>query len=247
MKSETKETTMNKQRRRLNLGVGFRTLLITFTLVVAIVLIPSSAVAQPGSCSAGGSLNPLPDAGLSCEEALEKNEEFDIVYRMSNTSVTVPGGEGVTAFLRGVVTGTLACEGSLCEESSYVESVLVPLPGTLVFVPVGGNGCVANAPGVVGCEDQGSDNEVFVTMTSEGVELEPSGTVDFVTIRVRANSELKDDVCGQFFTRADTEAEGIVIDDEEFCVPGITGAAGGSSLLFFPFVIPVELESFEID
>src|SRR5207245_1918353 len=58
---------------------------------------------------------------------------------------------------------TLACTDTTCA---------VTLPGTLTFVPQGGNGCVSNAAGVASCAQNGGDpNLVDIKVSAGGVTL----------------------------------------------------------------------------
>ena len=211
---------MSRLCTRLRLGAAPQFFFITFAVVAAVMLVPSSAEAQ--SCSAGGAINPLPQGGLSCAGGLRTGDQIDISYLITNTSTTA-GGAPVQADLRGVVTAKMACTSSVCT---------MELPTALSFVPTGGNGCVASVMGVASCAPSGN-NEVLVTMTAEGVQLPAGGAVNFVTIKVQADTAVAGPMCGIFSTRADTEGNGIVIDDPA-CTPGQTGNAGGSSVMFFP-------------
>ena len=51
-------------------------------------------------------------------------------------------GDCTSAVCGAAIVYTLACTTTTCSAK---------LPGTLTFVPVGGNGCVSNAPDVTGC------------------------------------------------------------------------------------------------
>lgn len=223
---------MTEMSRRLGPGRVFLNLWIVLSVGAAVALIPSSAYAQ--TCSAGGALNPLPNAGFTCAMGLQAGDIFEIVYRITNSSVTVPGGLPVAAELTGQVTATLACEDSVCA---------IEIPGTLSFVSSGANGCFASVAGVTGCAlNPMASNEVLVTtgavlgIPGGGVMLPAGGSVDFVTLQVRADTAVPGPACG-FFTFAQTEMAGIVIDDES-CPLGITGAADGSSSIFFPEPVP---------
>jgi hypothetical protein len=206
--------------------------MIAIIALAVLAVIPSSAGAQ-GACSAQGSMGPLPVEGFNCDNAVFPGDQFEIIYSVTNNSVGVPAGTPVAADLRGVVTDTLACEDSLC---------LVKLPPVLTFIDGGDNGCVARAPGVGSCAS-GGDNQVLVTMVGDGVQIPAGGSVLFVEIRVELTEAIEPNMCVVAFTRADSEVGGLVVDDP-LCFPGITGQAGGASLLH---AIPVELESFEID
>ena len=209
-------------------------MLIALVALAVIVVIPSSAVAQ-GVCTAAGSMSPLPQAGFDCDNALLPGEQFEIIYRVTNNSSTVPGGTPVAADLRGFVTATLACEDSACAAK---------LPPVLSWVDGGDNGCVTRVAGVASCAAGVGPNEVIIQMVGDGVQIPADDFVEFVTILVQLDEAVTPGMCETVFTRGESESDGLVVDDPALCFPGLTGQAGGSSLLS---AIPVELESFEID
>jgi hypothetical protein len=105
---------MSHNCSRLRTGAAIKFTMIAFTALAVMAVMPSSAEAQPGACSAQGSIGPLPLAGFSCTAGLAEGDTVDIVYQVVNNSTTIPPGTLVDADLRGVVTNTLACLDSLC-------------------------------------------------------------------------------------------------------------------------------------
>src|SRR5206468_1748427 len=92
--------------------------------------------AQQFGCQVSGSIGLFPSNGTTCGTALMVGQQKDILITMTNTSSTTPApGTQVAAKLTGNFTFTLACTNTTCATE---------LPGTVVFVPVGANGCVSN-------------------------------------------------------------------------------------------------------
>jgi hypothetical protein len=223
------------------------------TLAVSFAWVPR---AHGFGCQASGSLPIFPDKGTTCPGALHLGDLVDILITTTNTSSSTPPGTNVAAKLVNVCVGgtnagdactlatdcnsnvcgaaivyTLACTNTVCSAE---------LPGTLTFVPVGGNGCVSNAAAVTGCALNAGDvtgNKVDITVNAAGVPL-PAGAnnVSIATIRAQATAEVPFSMlnpCGQFGTRADTSGNSIVTTDAQ-CDSIATGGAQGSTNLFLP-------------
>ncbi len=206
-------------------------------------------------CQASGSLPIFPDKGTTCPLALHIGDLVDILVTASNTSSSVPPGTNVDSKLVNVCVGGVN-NGAPCTQPSDCTSLVcgaaivytlactnttcsAELPGTLTFVPVGGNGCVSNAPNVTGCVLDPTDvtgNRVDITVDASGVPLPAGSNVSVATIRAMATAEVPFSVsnpCGQFGTRADTSGNSIVTTDAQ-CGAAATGGAQGSTNLFLP-------------
>ena len=206
-------------------------------------------------CQASGSLPIFPDKGTTCPTALHIGDLVDISVTASNTASSVPPGTNVTAKLVNVCVGGVN-NGTACTQPSDCTSLVcgaaivytlactnttcsAELPGTLTFVPVGGNGCVSNVPNVTGCALDPLDvtgNKVDITVDASGVPLPAGSNVSVATIRAMATAEVPFSIanpCGQFGTRADTSGNSIVTTDAQ-CDAIATGGAQGSTNLFLP-------------
>ena len=206
-------------------------------------------------CQASGSLPIFPGAGTTCPGALHLGDLVDILVTVENTSSSVPPGTKVTAKLvnvcvGGINSGTACtvpgdCNSTVCGPA-IVYTLACPdttcsaqLPGTLTFVPVGGNGCVSNAAAVTGCTLDAGDvtgNTVHITVNAAGVPLPAGANLSIATIRAQATAEIPFSLlnpCGKFGTRADTSGNSLVTTDAQ-CDAIATGGAQGSSNLFLP-------------
>ena len=164
----------------LRTGAAIRFSLIAFTALAVVAVMPSPAEAQPGACSAQGSIGPIPLGGFNCATGLQVGQELDILYIVSNNSTTIPPGTDVAADLRGIVTAEIACEDSIC-------TMEIPTAFNYVDPLLGENGCVARAAGVDSCAAGApNSNEIIITMTGDGVQIPPGDNVPFVTVRVEA-------------------------------------------------------------
>jgi hypothetical protein len=216
-----------------------RTAAITAAILVALgcLGLASAPVAGAAGCQASAAISLFPVAGTTCDTALHIGDTVDITLIITNTCSTVPKpGSPVAARLTGnpnpAIVYTLACVDTTC---------VVALPGTLTFVPVGGNGCVSSAAGVTGCAVDALDpNKVDITVDAGGVALPAGSQTSVATIRAQAAVEIPTDVlnpCGQFGTRADTGNTQIVTTDLT-CDAAATGGAQGSTNLFLPAPTP---------
>src|SRR5262249_37739641 len=108
---------------------------------------------------------------------LATGDQFDVTVSAHNTSTdtpaaTFPDGSGpVRATLSGRITVQLACTDPACT---------MQLPGKLMFVPVGGSGCVAKNPAVTSCASAGGDNVAIAI--GGAIVLPAGGSVDIATI-----------------------------------------------------------------
>ncbi len=211
-------------RRRFNCPA-----LLAGALLLAVLGVAAPATAQfEVTCFASGSLGLVPTGGFSCAGGLQPGDQIDISYVFTNTS-TDAAANPVAITLQeemgggGITTATLACDDTPCA---------VTLPGTLTFVPVGGNGCVSNAPGVNSCTWDGS-NQVFIDYTGGGVAVGAGAAVTLATIRVQASAGVGGASCGIFGSRADTGDDDIHTTDP-VCDNVATGGAAGSGNLFYP-------------
>ncbi len=231
-----------------------------FALAMGLTWVPR---VQSAGCQASGSLPIFPSAGTTCEAALHIDpitmvgDLVDIVITVTNSSSTVPPDpiNPVTAKLVNVCDGgtnngaactintdcnSLVCGAAIIYTLACTDTpCAVELPGTLTFVPVGGNGCVSNAPAVTGCTLNALDvtgNKVDITVNAAGVPLPANTNVTIATIRAQATAVVPFspmNVCGQFGTRADTSGNNIVTTDVT-CSAVATGGGQGSSNLFLP-------------
>lgn len=239
-------------------------ILTSGSLVALLVGFGSASHAATFGCQASGSLPIFPSTGTTCGTALhppnpvtmQPGDLVDILVTTTNTSSSTPPGTQVPAKLVNVCVGgtnagagctvagdcnstvcgpaivyTLACTTTVCAQE---------LPGILTFVPVGGNGCVSNAPAVTACQLDATDvtgNTVDIIVNAAGVPLSAGATnVPIATIRAQATGAVPFSVsnpCGQFGTRADTSGNSIVTTDTQ-CSATATGGAQGSTNLFLP-------------
>jgi hypothetical protein len=175
--------------------------------------------------SVGGAINPIP---TPTNIFTAPGQETDVVVRLQNTSQTTPPDlfQFLPATLTGVTFTIMACADSACT---------VPLPGTLEFVPVGGNGCVANDPGVASCSldlvTDATGNTVAITISGGGVALPAAnvGPLDLATVRVRSTAPVSTPG-GQFFLRAMTGPDDV---SATFNGQTATGGMEGSTILVF--------------
>ena len=206
-------------------------------------------------CQASGALPIFPSDGAICSAALEVGDTVDLAITVTNTSSSVPlPGTNVSARLvnhciggpnnAGPCTVPSECPGGSCgPAATYTLACTTTacgtaLPGMLTFVPVGGNGCVANVPAVTSCAASGTDpNQVEIRVDASGLPLAAGATqVPFATIRVQVMSALPFSMtnpCGQIGTRVDTMNNSIVTTDGQCDAPA-TGGASGSNHLFLP-------------
>jgi hypothetical protein len=125
---------------------------------------------------ASGALQVIPDNwGL-----LAVNDEVDVTIIARNTSTDTPAASfpdglgDVPATLEGNVAVTLACTDPTCSAQ---------VAGKMVFLPVGGNGCVAKHPAVTSCTSGGGQ---LVNVALGGpIALPAGGSVDVATIRIK--------------------------------------------------------------
>ena len=239
--------------------------IVTRAALLALGLaVASAARAATFGCQASGSLPIFPSTGTTCATALhppnpvtmQPGDFVDIGITATNTSSSTPAGTNVPAKLVNVCVGganagspcavagdcasaicgpaivyTLACTNTACAQ---------PLPSTLTFVPVGANGCLANAAAVTACQLDFADvtgNTVDIVVNAAGVPLSAGATnVPIATIRAQATAAVPFSIqnpCGQFGTRADTSNNSIVTTDAQ-CSATATGGAQGSTNLFLP-------------
>jgi hypothetical protein len=241
------EHTRANHRQHRN-GIGISAALVALALVLT-----WTPRAYAFGCQASGALPIFPSAGTTCPTALHLGDTVDILVSLTNTSSSVPPGTFVAAKLVntcvGGVNGGAPCTvNSQCPASTCGPAVVytlgctstscaLELPGTLTFVPVGGNGCVSNDAAVTGCAvDGGNSNKVNITVNAAGMTLPASTNVPIATFRAQATAEIPTSVgnpCGLFGTRADTLGNSIVTTDAQCSAPS-TGGAQGSTNLFEP-------------
>ncbi len=195
----------------------------TCSLLVGVL---TQTPAQAG-VSTGGSINPMPTAVL-----LQIGDTIDVVLRFFNTSQTTPPDP--FQFLPATLTAGTVVTFEACADSACT----VPLPGTLVFVSVGGNGCVSNVANVTSCAPDNPvpalQTQVLVTVSGAGVPL-PAATdnpnfVDLATVRLTATNPVGTPG-GAFFLRVATDANQI---EATFSGTTTSGGAAGSTGMNFP-------------
>lgn len=122
----------------------------------------------------------------------------------------------------------LACRTSMCAE---------PLPGTLVYLDPGGNGCVTSVPGVAGCAPESKDpnsplfNNVIVTLAGGAANAIPiiaNGEVQLARIQTTATSPVRTNSSGFFQTRVGSVTDFFYTDDLA-CVDPVSGGGGDSA------------------
>ncbi len=225
---------------------------ILFACALVLCWAPRSFAAF--GCQASGALPIFPSAGTTCPTALHLGDNVDILVSLTNTSSSVPPGTFVSAKLvnscvAGVNGGQPCTVNSECPGSTCGPAIIytlactntacaIELPGTLTFVPVGGNGCVSNDAAVTGCSVNAGDplNKIDITVNAGGVVLPAAANVPIATIRAVATADIPVSVsnpCGQFGTRSDTLGNSIVTTDAQ-CSAQSTGGAQGSTNLFLP-------------
>jgi hypothetical protein len=233
------------------------TILVTATFCALTLAFGVTPSAHAAGCQASGSLPIFPSTGTTCPTALHLADTVDIDVQISNTSSTTENPKSpVTGKLVNVCVGgtnqgapcTVAgdCNSTVCGAAIVytlactTTTCAVELPGTLTFVPVGANGCVANAAAVTGCQLDAADplgNKVDIIVNAAGVPLPASTTfLSVATIRAQATAAVPFSVsnpCGQFGTRADTSGNSVVTTDAA-CDATATGGAQGSTNLFLP-------------
>lgn len=196
-----------------------------FFAIVGVVVSP-----QALAVLAAGAIQPVPS-----DSNLSPGEVITVELFLVNASVDTPPDPilPVDATLGGTTVVTLACADSACATE---------LPGTLVFQPVGGNGCVSSAAGVVSCAANGL-NKVDITITPNTIPIPAGGAVSIATIQVLAQNAVLIPADGEFNLRADTEPNDITAcrmsDPNDTCV---TGGGQGSTALFFPGTCEVDIE-----
>jgi uncharacterized repeat protein (TIGR01451 family) len=194
--------------------------LLLIMLAVGLTFTPAEA-----GVSVGGAINPIP---TPTNIFTAPGQETDVIIRVQNTSQTTPPDlfQFLPATLTGVTLTIMACADSACT---------VPLPGTLEFVPVGGNGCVSNDLGVTSCAlDLGTDatgNTVAITISGGGVALPSAivGPLDLATIRVRSTAPVSTPG-GEFYLRAETGPDDV---SATFNSQTASGGMQGSTILIF--------------
>jgi hypothetical protein len=241
-------TRANHRQNRNTLGLG------TALMALALVLICAPRAYAAFGCQASGALPIFPSAGTTCATALQLGDTVDILVSLTNTSSSVPPGTSISAKLvntcQGGLNGGAPCTvSSECPASTCGAAVIytlactntacaVELPGTLTFVPVGGNGCVSNDPAVTGCAANAGNplNKVDITVNAAGMALPAAANVPIATLRAQATADIPVSMlnpCGLFGTRADTLGNSIVTTDAQCSAPS-TGGAQGSTNLFLP-------------
>jgi hypothetical protein len=193
-------------------------------MLIALAFCMTYTPAEAG-VSVGGAINPIP---TPTNIFTAPGQEVDVIISLTNTSQTTPPDifQFLPATLTGVTFTIMACADSACT---------VPLPGTLEFVPVGGNGCVANDPGVTSCSldlvTDATGNTIAITISGGGVALPPatSGPLDLATVRVRSTAPVSTPG-GQFFLRAETGPDDV---SATFNSQTATGGMQGSTILVF--------------
>jgi uncharacterized repeat protein (TIGR01451 family) len=165
-----------------------RTKTITRCMIVAMAVLMLAAmplttgVAWGALGSYGGSAQPSPS---NPTPAVGTTIDVDVILGNSSFSTTNPPGLGNLIAVNVEPTQViLACSSFPCQLG------VNELPGTLTFVPVGGNGCVSSVAGVTGCSENGSDpNIVDIGITPGAIELGPGQTgFHIATIRLLVNS-----------------------------------------------------------
>jgi hypothetical protein len=234
-----------------------KTMLVTASVFALTLVLGWTSRASAAGCQASASLPIFPNAGTTCPTALHLNDLVDIAVTISNTSSTTDAGQTpVTAKLVNVCVGgtnpgapcTAAadCNSAVCGAAIVytlactTTTCAVELPGTLTFVPVGGNGCVANAAAVTACQLDATDptgNRVDIIVNAAGVPLPASASpLQVATLRAQATASVPfsaGNPCGQFGTRADTTGNSVATTDAT-CDAAATGGAQGSTNLFLP-------------
>jgi hypothetical protein len=228
--------------------------LVRALLVLALVLSWAPRLHAFG-CQASAALPIFPSAGTTCPTALHIGDTVDILITIQNTSSSVPPGTNVSAklvntCLGGVNNGDPCTVAADCASLNCIPAVTytlactdttcaAELPGTLTFMPVGGNGCVSNAAAVTACTLNAADvtgNTVDITVNAAGVPIPAGGSVSIATIRAVATAEVPlsgMNPCGVFGTRADTLNNSLATTDAN-CDAEATGGAQGSANLFLP-------------
>lgn len=124
----------------------------------------------------------------------------------------------------------LACTTSTCA---------IQLPGTLNFVPQGGNGCLTSMAGVLGCAiDAGNPNRVLVTLAGGAANAIPIGAnAEILIAQVRATAGIPIpmviDPNGGFEVRVVSLTD-VFFTDSPLCLAPVTGAGDDSTSARFP-------------
>jgi cysteine-rich repeat protein len=211
------------QFRRFMTARGLRSALVFLLCGLGIGHAPT---AQAG-VSAGAAVFPIPSATL-----LHPGDMVDITIRLLNTSSATPPDP--IQFLPATLTAGTVLFFEACLDSACTS----PLSNILVFVPVGGTGCVVNAANVTSCAPDnvipGAQSQVLITVGGAGIPLpaltDSPNFIDVATVRLMANTPVGTPG-GAFFIRVQIGSNQVSVT---FNSTTATGGAGGTSGLNFP-------------
>jgi hypothetical protein len=184
---------------------------------------------------------------------LEPGDQVTLDVMVQNASRTQPGGTFVTGQVGGDVcmAGTCDLSGKACLTDAectiqfriflacLASNCAVELPGTLVFQPTGGNGCLSSMAGVMDCAiEPGNPNRVLVTLAGGAANAIPIGAnSEILVAQVRAIASIPIsevlDPLGDFEVRVDGLSDFFVTNDP-LCVAPVSGGSGDSSSARFP-------------
>ncbi len=189
--------------------------------------------AQAG-ISTAGSINPIPSSSN-----LHPGQVIDVTLRIINTSQTTPPDP--FQFLKATLTPGTTIFFEACTDSACTT----PLSNVLVFVPVGGTGCVAQATNVTSCAADNANpalqTQVLITIGAPGVALpalsDNPNFLDLVTVRLTATTPVPG---GTFYVRAETGTDQL---SATFNSSTVTGQAEGSTPLDFPPPTPTPTDT----
>lgn len=211
------------QFRRFMTARGLQSALVFLLCGLGIGHAPT---AQAG-VSAGAAVFPIPSATL-----LHPGDMVDVTIRLLNTSSATPPDP--IQFLPATLTAGTVLFFEACLDSACTS----PLSNILVFVPVGGTGCVVNAANVTSCAPDnvipGAQSQVVITVGGAGIPLpaltDSPNFTDIATVRLMATTPV-DTPGGAFFIRVQIGSNQVSVT---FNSKTATGGAGGTSGLNFP-------------
>lgn len=134
----------------------------------------------------------------------------------------------------------LACQGPMC---------LNPLPGTLVFNPQAGNGCLSSLAGVMSCLADPGDplNSVIVRLAGGAANAIPIGAggaeIVVATLRATATTPIPPGISpnGFFFVRSESLSD-FFFTDSALCQAPVTGGGADSTLAQYQEVCAVQVD-----